>query len=651
MSHGRFGRLTPVAVLDPVELGGVTVQSASLHNLEDIHRKDIRPGTRVVVERAGDVIPQVTGPEDPGENGKHPIFRMPAQCPACGTPVETREGEVGHWCPNLDCPALLPEQLKSFVGKRAMEIDGLGEHWCQELVERELVRNTGDIYFVTREEWLSLERMGDRLVERILHNIEASRQRPMERVLYSLGIFRLGRDVSEKLARRFGSVEEIGQLSREQLEEIPGIGPEIAGSVVRGFRSTRVQTTIERLKEAGVNMTAGDRREGENEKMATTEQGGKLEGMTVVVTGKLEGMTRGDAEGMIRQHGGKASSSVTKTTRLPGSGREARQQAQQGRPAGGEGADPAGIHRTAGGVGLMEEQELTRMGWKVVQNHGGGRITSLVTSIPNWKTMTWAQRVFHQAAHGFTQRGELFIPEHQLEHPETRRAVLAARCVGAGEEKFAQPRPLPGADERLRKLLRDHVDWDWLKCREDSVVWNGPDGSIVLTCPEGWGIPGRIEREPALYCEFGEKDGICPWQEPYGEQPVWSTDPPAKPRDGLRPLGNGWRQEFSSTEYGITHTRYRREELLGETVDETDDGHHLLRWSRKHSRKLLTETTHPMGQPGWTITLRNPGIGQGMVTAASRRRGKTERIGSALSQELVYPMVHDHVRRTAHRDD
>ena len=300
----------------------------------------------------------------------------------------------------------------------------------------------------------------------------------------------------------------------------------------------------------------------------------------------------------------------------------------------------------------MEEQELARMGWKPVRDHSGGRITGLVTSIPNWSGMTWAQRVFHQAAHGFSPRGELFILEHQLEHPDTRRAALAARCVGAGEERFAQPQPMPGADERLRKLLRDHPGWEWLKCREDSVAWNGPDGSIILTSPEGWGIPGRVERKPALYCEFGKKDRLCPWQEPYGEQPGWSTNPPAPPLDGLRPLGEDWEQEFSDTEYGITHTRYRRaRSIMGESVDETDDGRHLLRWSRKHSRKLLTETTHPMGQPGWTITVRNPGIGQGMITAASRRMGKTERIGSALSQELVYPMVHDYVRRTAHREE
>ena len=315
ISHGRFGRLTPVAVLDPVELGGVTVQSASLHNEEDIHRKDIRPGTRVVVERAGDVIPQVMRAADPRENERQERFHMPRECPTCGSPVETREGEVGHWCPNLDCPALLPEQLKSFVGKRAMEIDGLGEHWCQELVDRGLVQNAGDLYLVTRQEWLGLDRMGERLADRILRNIEASKSRPLERVLYALGIFRLGRDVSEKLARNHGSMEEISRLSREELESLEGIGPEIAGSILRGFRSVRVQTTIERLKEAGGNMR-GKSKTGEKTEMAITNGGRNLEGMTVVVTGKLEGMTRYDAESMIRDQGGKPSSLVTKGTSL-----------------------------------------------------------------------------------------------------------------------------------------------------------------------------------------------------------------------------------------------------------------------------------------------------------------------------------------------
>ena len=312
ISHGRFGRLTPVAVLDPVELGGVTVQSASLHNEEDIHRKDIRPGTTVNVERAGDVIPQVTGPADPQANQEQPPFNMPERCPSCGNRVETRKDEVGHWCPNMDCPALLPEQLKSFVGKRAMEIDGLGEHWCQELVEQGLVENVGDLYFLTKEQLLKLDRMGERLADRVLRNIEESRSKPLERVLYSLGIFRLGRLVSGKLATRYGEMEEISRLDREQLESIEGIGPEISSSVVRGFHSERVKTTLERLKEAGVNMLKNQ--EEEKETMTTKEGNGKLEGLNLVVTGKLEGMTRYDAESLIRQQGGKASSSVTKQT-------------------------------------------------------------------------------------------------------------------------------------------------------------------------------------------------------------------------------------------------------------------------------------------------------------------------------------------------
>ena len=312
ISHGRFGRLTPVAVLDPVELSGVTVQSASLHNEEDIHRKDIRPGTMVNIERAGDVIPQVTGPADPQANREQPHFHMPDRCPSCGSRVETRKNEVGHWCPNPDCPALLPEQLKSFVSKRAMEIDGLGEHWCQELVERGLVENVGDLYFLTREQLLKLDRMGEKLANRILRNIEVSRSKPLERVLYSLGIFRLGRMVSGKLATRYGEMEEISRLDREQLESIEGIGPEIASSVVQGFHSERVRTTLERLKEAEVNMRKN--KEEEKETMTTAEGRGKLEGLNLVVTGKLEGMTRHDAESMIRQQGGNASSSVTRQT-------------------------------------------------------------------------------------------------------------------------------------------------------------------------------------------------------------------------------------------------------------------------------------------------------------------------------------------------
>ena len=310
LSHGRFGRLTPVAVMDPVELGGVTVQSASLHNLEDIRRKDIRPGTMVVIQRAGDVIPQVTGPADPAENLNHQEFRMPEVCPSCGEPVQTREGEVGHWCPNQDCPALLPEQLKSFVSKRAMDIEGLGEHWCQELVQHGLVRNTGDLYGVTMDELLRLDRMGEKLATRILTNIQGSKTQTLDRVLYALGIFRLGRDVSGKLADSYRNMEEIQKLSLEELAGQDGIGPEIARSVQEGFQSGRVNLTLALMKEAGVRMETEIKEKEQNQTMIDR----KLQGLKFVVTGKLDGMTRTDAEMLIQQNGGSTSSSVTKAT-------------------------------------------------------------------------------------------------------------------------------------------------------------------------------------------------------------------------------------------------------------------------------------------------------------------------------------------------
>ena len=309
LSHGRFGRLTPVAVLDPIEVGGVTVQSASLHNLEDIQRKDIRPGARVIVERAGDVIPQVMGAADPLENEELKPFEMPPECPACGTAVQTRQDEVGHWCPNGNCPALLPEQLLSLVGKDAMDIDGMGEHWCSELVRRGMVDNTAGIYRLEQKDLLKLDRMGERLASRIIRNIDASREQPLERVLYSLGIHRLGRRVSKLLASTFGHMDEIAVLERDELASLDGIGPVVADCVFAGLRLERVEKTLEIMREAGVNMTGHPER-----KESKMGENGKLSGKTLVVTGKLEGMTRNDAEAIIREHGGKAGSAVTRST-------------------------------------------------------------------------------------------------------------------------------------------------------------------------------------------------------------------------------------------------------------------------------------------------------------------------------------------------
>ena len=323
-SHGRFGRLTPVAVLEPVHVGGVTVQSATLHNEEDVRRKDIRAGDQVIVERAGDVIPKVVGPVNTDPDRETPPFRMPEICPGCGEPVHTLANEAGHWCLNPDCPSLLPEQLKHFVSKRAMDIEGLGGHWCEALVEHGMVKNTADVYGLSMETLLKLDRMGEKLAGRILRNIEASRTKPMERILYGLGIFRLGREVSGILAERYESVEEVGRAGTEALSAMDGIGPKIAASVVDGFSAERVRRTLELMEAAGMRIRENpedrgetDTREQEKERksMAQAEkQDRKFDGMNFVVTGKLDSMDRNEAEAAVRAQGGRAGSSVSGST-------------------------------------------------------------------------------------------------------------------------------------------------------------------------------------------------------------------------------------------------------------------------------------------------------------------------------------------------
>ena len=306
ISLGRFGRLTPVAVLEPVSVGGVTVQNATLHNEEDIQRKDIRVGDLVVIERAGDVIPQVIGPAQREGNEHLPVFKMPAQCPVCQCRVVSEPDDASHWCPSPDCPNRLLRHLIHFVSKRAMDIDGLGSQWCEVFIQQGLVDNVSDLYRLTGEQLLDLDRMGKRLAVRILNNIHASRQQPLERVLYSLGIYRLGREVSDLLAERYTSVDEISQLSREELTSIEGIGPKIADSVASAFETKRVQNLIAGLKAGGVQM--------EQEKNIMQTTNGPWSDKMFVVTGRIEGMTRQEAETRIRMAGGETSSSVTRKT-------------------------------------------------------------------------------------------------------------------------------------------------------------------------------------------------------------------------------------------------------------------------------------------------------------------------------------------------
>ena len=305
---GRTGSLNPQAILEPVVVSGATVQHASLHNEEDIHRKDIRIGDTVVIERAGDVIPHIIAPVDLPGRELLPVFLMPTHCPVCDTEVVKDEGDAMHRCPNSACPAQFFESLKHFVSRGAMDIDGLGEQWCRILIDQGLVSDVSHLYRLTAEQLTVLDRMGDRLATRILTNIEASKQRPLARILFALGIFHVGAEVADLLASRYASIKDIAAAGIEELTEIDGVGPKIAESIVNYFATTRNQETIAGLKAAGVKLW---------QELAPIDTSAlPWKGLTFVITGTLSTMTRREAEGKVKALGAATSSSVSRKTSL-----------------------------------------------------------------------------------------------------------------------------------------------------------------------------------------------------------------------------------------------------------------------------------------------------------------------------------------------
>ena len=306
---GRTGSLNPYAVLEPVVVGGATVQHASLHNEEDIRRKDIRVGDTVVVERAGEVIPQVVGPVLDERSGGEQVFRMPECCPECGTAVVKNEDDAMHRCPNPACPAQFFELLKHFVSKGAADIDGLGERWCGILIEQGMVRDVADLYCLEKSRLLDLDRMGDKLATRIMDNIEASKSRPLPRLLFALGITHVGSEVADLLSQNFLGIDELSQANEEDLTEIEGIGPKIAESIIAWFQEPENRRVVEKLRSSGVRL-----RQDALPATATSSDASPFAGLTFVVTGTLSAMSRSDAEGRIKALGGKAASSVTKKT-------------------------------------------------------------------------------------------------------------------------------------------------------------------------------------------------------------------------------------------------------------------------------------------------------------------------------------------------
>ena len=305
---GRTGSLNPYAILEPVIVSGVTVRQASLHNVEDINRKDIRVGDWVTVERAGDVIPQVVGPILERRTGQEEVFEMPVDCPVCGTLVVKPELEAMHRCPNTSCPAQFFELLKHFVSKGAMDIDGLGEQWCGILIENDLVEDVAGLYRLDKEELLKLDRMGDKLATKIMTNVEASKQRPLHRILFALGIIHVGSEIAELLTQRYASLNEMAGANLEDLTEIPGIGPKIAESVVDYFAVPHNQQVLKDLADSGVVL--------HHELQEVQEAPGDLpfSGKNFVVTGTLSEFTRREAEASIKTLGGSVASAVTRKT-------------------------------------------------------------------------------------------------------------------------------------------------------------------------------------------------------------------------------------------------------------------------------------------------------------------------------------------------
>jgi DNA ligase (NAD+) len=304
---GRTGSLNPYAVLEPVRVGGVTISSAALHNEGDIHRKDIRIGDWVVVQRAGEVIPEIVEPIISRRTGKEKIFHMPGRCPVCGSEVMKPEAEAMHRCTNAACPSQALERIKHFVSRGAMDIDGVGEKLCQALFETGLIKDAADLYCLTREQLLGLERMADRSASKVLNSIGKSKDRSLARVIFALGITHVGDQYAELLAEHFASIDALAKASEEELPIIPSIGPKIAEGIVTFFRQEGNKQIIGKLRKAGVKL---EKEKAEEAKL----QDLPLAGLEFVLTGKLDSLSRSEAEAKIKALGGKASSDVSKKT-------------------------------------------------------------------------------------------------------------------------------------------------------------------------------------------------------------------------------------------------------------------------------------------------------------------------------------------------
>ena len=299
---GRTGTLTPVAVLEPVQVGGVTVSRSTLHNMDEIERLGLQIGDTVLIERAGEVIPHVLKVVKEGKNRRP--FRMPKHCPECGSTIHHVEGEVAYRCVNAACPAKRKESILHFAGRHAMNIDGLGDKIVDQLVDKGLVKDVADLYALKEDEVAGLERMAEKSAQNLLEEIDASKKNSLARLIYALGIQFVGERTGQLLAEHFSSLEELAAAKEEELEEVPEVGPKVAASIVEFFSEPANRQLIKKLRKAGVHPTA--------EKRVVKSQ--KLAGKSFVFTGGLANRSREEAGELVTQHGGKVSGSVSKKT-------------------------------------------------------------------------------------------------------------------------------------------------------------------------------------------------------------------------------------------------------------------------------------------------------------------------------------------------
>src|SRR5579872_4519248 len=302
VSVGRTGALTPVAFLKPANIGGVTVARATLHNEDEIERLQVEIGDRVLVERSGDVIPKVLRVVSQGRERRP--FRMPKHCPVCGGEIVREEGEAASRCINTNCPARLQQSILHFAARGVMNIDGMGDVLVDQLVTRGLVKSVADIYGLTLDQLLALERMGEKSAEKILRNIDASRQQPLPRVLNGLGIPFVGERTAQILAETFGSMDAISKADEEVLQQAEEVGPKVSESIRQFFHERRNRELVERLRKAGLTFEHEIRK----------KTGGALAGKVLVITGTLPNLARQDAKARIVEAGGKVTGSVSKKT-------------------------------------------------------------------------------------------------------------------------------------------------------------------------------------------------------------------------------------------------------------------------------------------------------------------------------------------------